>query len=66
LVLTFADDDPRIQSYNGFYELARQHPAYIDFALEQLEHGETEKAASVKARIRNMREAIGKLSKKDR
>jgi hypothetical protein len=51
----------RAWSYNGFYELARQHEKYIAYALEQLERGETDKAASVKARIRNIRKAMNKL-----
>jgi hypothetical protein len=51
----------RAWSYNGFYELARQHPAYFSYAMEQLEQGETEKAPSVKARIRNIRKAMNKL-----
>ena len=51
----------RAWSYNGFYELARQHNEYIDYASEQIERGETDKAASVKARIRNIRKAMNKL-----
>ena len=51
----------RAWSYNGFYELAKQHSRYIDYAIEQLERGEMEKAASVKARIRNVRIAMNKL-----
>jgi len=51
----------RAWSYNGFYELARQHNEYIDYAIEQLERGETDKAASVKARIRNIQKAMNKL-----
>jgi hypothetical protein len=54
----------RAWSYNGFYELARQHEKYISYALEQLERGETDKAASVKARIRNIRKAMNKLPRK--
>ena len=55
----------RAWSYSGFYELAKQHPKYIDYALEQLKRGETEKAASVKARIRNIRKAMSKLPRRD-
>jgi|RhiMetdeSRZDD1v2_1073273.scaffolds.fasta_scaffold215840_2 hypothetical protein len=51
----------RAWAYNGFYELARQRNEYFDYAIEQLEHGETDKAASVKARIRNVRKAMNKL-----
>ncbi|SRR6266446_7622762 len=51
----------RAWSYNGFYELARQHKEYIDYAIEQIESGETDKAASVKARIRSIRKAMNKL-----
>ena len=53
----------RAWSYNGFYELARQHNEYIDYASGQIERGETDKAASVKARIRNIRKAMKKLPK---
>src|SRR3984893_3953700 len=55
----------RAWSYNGFYELARRHEKYIAYALEQLERGETDKAASVKARIRNIRKAMNKLPRKE-
>lgn len=55
----------RAWSYNGFYELAKQHPKYIDYAMEQLERAETEQAASVKARIRNIRKSMSKLPRKD-
>ncbi len=51
----------RAWSYNGFHELARQHREYIDYAIEQIERGEADKAASVKARIRNIRKAMNKL-----
>jgi hypothetical protein len=51
----------RAWSYNGFYELARQHPKYITYAKEQLERGEADKAPSVKARIRNIRKVMNKL-----
>ena len=55
----------RAWSYNGFYELAKQHEKYIAYAMEQLERGETDKAASVKARIRNIRKALTKLPRKN-
>ena len=54
----------RAWSYNGFYELARQHQKYMPYAMEQLERGETDKAASVKARIRTIRKAMNKLQRK--
>ncbi len=54
----------RAWSYNGFYELARQHSKHTDYAIEQLERGETDKAASVKARIRNIRRAMNKLPRR--
>jgi hypothetical protein len=54
----------RAWSYNGFYELARQHKKYITRATEQLDRGEADKAASVKARIRNIRRAMNKLQRK--
>jgi hypothetical protein len=55
----------RAWSYNGFYELARQHKKYIPYVLEELERGEADKAAAVKARIRNIRKAMNKLPKKN-
>lgn len=55
----------RAWSYNGFWELARQHPEYVDDAMEQIERGETDKAASVKARIRKIRKAMNKLPRRD-
>jgi hypothetical protein len=51
----------RAWSYNGFWELARQHPEHVDRAMEQIDCGETDKAASVKARIRKIRKAMSKL-----
>jgi hypothetical protein len=51
----------RAWAYSGFYELARQHPQYREYALEQLDRGETEKSAAVKARIRNIRKAMKEL-----
>jgi hypothetical protein len=55
----------RAWSYSGFYELARQHQNYFDYAMEQLELGEADHAASVKARIRKIRKAMIKLRKKE-
>jgi len=54
----------RAWSYDGFCQLARQHPEYIDYAMEQMERGDTDKAASVRARIRNIRKAMNKLPDK--
>ena len=51
----------RTWSYNGFFELARQHGKYLDYALAQIERGEEDQAASVKARIRKIRKAIDKI-----
>lgn len=51
----------RAWSYSGFYEVAKQHSRYFDYAIEQLERGEMETAASVKARIRIVRGAMNKL-----
>lgn len=56
----------RAWSYNGFYELAKQHEKYIAYATEQLERGEADRAASVKARIRNIQKAMNGLPKKRR
>jgi len=51
----------RAWAYNGFYELAKQHPQYCDYAMEQLDRGEAEKSAAVRARIRNIRKAMKNL-----
>jgi len=51
----------RAWSYSGLFELARQHKKYIPYVLEELERGEADKAASVKARIRNIRKAMNRL-----
>jgi len=48
-------------AYNGFYELAKQHTEYCEYAMEQLDRGETEKSAAVRARIRNIRKAMKNL-----
>ena len=53
----------RAWSYNGFFELARQHQNYLGVAIDQLERGETDSAASVRARIRNIRKAVNRLQK---
>jgi hypothetical protein len=56
-----ADEDNRFVrawAYSGFYELAKQHPKYREYAMEQLDRGDSEKSAAVKARIRNIRKAM--------
>jgi hypothetical protein len=55
----------RAWSYSGLYELARQHKKYIPYVLEELERAEADQAASVKARIRNIRKAMNKLPRKN-
>jgi hypothetical protein len=55
----------RAWSYNGFYVLARQHERYFDYAMEQIERGETEKAASVKARIRKIQRGMNRLPRRN-
>ena len=44
----------RAWSYNGFYELAIQHPEYQKEAKQMLDEAMQDEAASVKARIRNI------------
>ena len=53
----------RAWSYNGFYELAKQNENYLAVAIDQLERGETDSAASVRARIRNIRKAVNRLQR---
>ncbi len=55
----------RAWAYNGFYELAKQHPEYFAYAMEQLDRGEAEKSAAVKARIRNIRQEMKRLLARD-
>lgn len=45
----------RAWAYNGFHELAVQHPDYRDRARALFETADQETAASVKARVRNIR-----------
>jgi hypothetical protein len=52
----------RAWAYNGFYELAKQHPEYRQLALDHLDSAERETSAAIKARIRNIRRAMQKLS----
>lgn len=48
----------RAWAYSGLYELARQHPKYREYAIEQLDRAKSEKSAAVKARIRKVRKAM--------
>ena len=53
---TLADTNKfvRAWSYNGFYELALQHPEYQHEAQQLLDMAMRDEAASVKARVRNI------------
>ena len=53
----------RAWAYNGFYELAKQHHEYYDYALEQLERAQKEKSAAVKARVRNISKAMNSITR---
>ncbi|MCP3689410.1 MAG: hypothetical protein GY784_13450 [Gammaproteobacteria bacterium] len=44
----------RAWAYNGFYELAKQYPAYQEEVIQFLQMAMRDEAASVKARIRNI------------
>ena len=44
----------RAWSYNGFYELSRQHSKYLDETKQYFEMAMRDEAPSVKARIRNI------------
>ena len=44
----------RAWSYNGFYELSKQHPEYLDETKQYFEMAMRDEAPSVKARIRNI------------
>ncbi|WP_298862440.1 hypothetical protein [uncultured Gimesia sp.] len=48
----------RAWAYNGFYELALQHPKYQTEVDQILGHAMQDEAASVKARIRNIRKDL--------
>ncbi len=52
--LTDSNKFVRAWSYNGFYELARQHPEYVAEAKQFFEMAMRDEAASVKARIRTI------------
>ncbi len=56
LRITLTDDNKFIRawSYNGFYELASQHPEYMEEVKQFFEIALQDEAASVKARIRNI------------
>ena len=51
----------RAWAYNGFYELAKQHHEYYDYAVEQLTRAQKEKSAAVKARLRNITKAMNSI-----
>ena len=53
----------RAWAYNGFYELARQHPQFQPEARQRLTAALQEEAASVKARIRNIFKKDAKQAK---
>ena len=53
----------RAWAYNGFYELAKQHREYYDYAIEQLERAQKEKSAAVKARLRNITKAMNSITR---
>jgi hypothetical protein len=44
----------RAWSYNGFHELSRQHPEYLEETQQYFEMAMRDEAPSVKARIRNI------------
>jgi 3-methyladenine DNA glycosylase AlkC len=44
----------RVWSYNGFHELSRQHPEYLEETQQYFEMAMRDEAPSVKARIRNI------------
>jgi len=48
----------RAWAYNGFYELALQHPKYQTEVDQLLEQAMQDEAASVKARVRNIRKDL--------
>ena len=54
LTLTDQNKFVRAWSYNGFYELSRQHPEYIVETKQYFEMAMRDEAPSVKARIRNI------------
>ena len=54
LALTDQNKFVRAWSYNGFYELSRQHPEYTGEARQYFEMAMRDEASSVQARIRNI------------
>lgn len=56
LRMTLMDENKfvRAWSYNGFFELSRQHPEYRDETQRFFDMAMRDEAASVKARIRNL------------
>ena len=53
ITLTDSNKFVRAWSYNGLYELSRQHSKYIDETKEYFEMAMRDEVPSVKARIRN-------------
>jgi len=54
----------RAWAYNGFYELAKQHHDYYDYAIEQLARAQKENSAAVKARLRHIMSAMNSITLK--
>ncbi|WP_448250543.1 hypothetical protein [Thalassotalea agariperforans] len=56
LIITLTDQNKfvRAWTYNGLYELSKQHPEYIKEAKQFFEMAMRDEAPSVKARIRNI------------
>ncbi|MBV1879589.1 MAG: hypothetical protein KUG79_18245 [Pseudomonadales bacterium] len=52
----------RAWSYNGFYELAKQHPEYTREAKQFFDMAMRDESPSVKARIRNIKKLPWKLT----
>ncbi|WP_286235611.1 hypothetical protein [Thalassotalea sediminis] len=57
--LTDQNNFVRAWSYNGFYELSRQHSMYKDETEQYFEMAMRDEAPSVKARIRNIMKKNG-------
>ncbi len=54
ITLTDQNKFVRAWSYNGFYELSRQHTKYLDQTRQYFDLAMRDEAPSVKARIRNI------------
>ncbi|HZS43681.1 MAG TPA: hypothetical protein VFC63_01150 [Blastocatellia bacterium] len=55
----------RAWTYNGFFQLAKQHREYFDYAMEQIDRGDLEEAKSIRARIRAIRAEMRKLPREE-